>query len=306
MNICVTGGAGFIGSHIADAYIAHGHRVAVIDNLSTGKRGNINPKATFYECDVASPEIHKIFERERFDVLNHHAAQMDVRVSVRDPKFDATTNILGGINIYEASHNHGVKKVIFASSGGTVYGEQQEFPANESHPTHPVSPYGISKLTNEHYLFFYKNEYGLDYAALRYGNVFGPRQNPHGEAGVVAIFAKKLLDNTQPIINGDGMNTRDYIYISDIVAANVAALSDNISGSYNVGAGRERTVVEIFDALAKLTNSPLQRHHGDAKPGEQRRVYIDSTKFHNACSWQPKVSFEKGLMQTVEFFRNNS
>lgn len=303
MKICITGGAGFIGSHIADAYINQGHSVSIIDNLSSGKRENIHPQATFYELDITSPDVHELFAREQFDILNHHAAQMDVRVSVRDPKFDATTNILGGLNLYEAARNTGVKKIIFASSGGTVYGEQTQFPADETHPTLPVSPYGISKLSNEHYLFFYNKEYGIDYAALRYGNVFGPRQNPHGEAGVVAIFAKKLLENSQPVINGDGLNTRDYVYVSDVVAANLAALSDAVSGAFNVGTGIETTVVEIFDRLNELTGSKFGRFHGEQKPGEQRRSVISPAKLYAASGWQPEVSFGDGIARTVEYFR---
>ena len=303
MKICVTGGAGFIGSHIADAYIAQGHSIAVIDNLSSGKKENINPAATFYHCDILSPEIAEIFERERFDILNHHAAQMDVRVSVRNPKFDATTNILGGLNLYEAAKNSGVKKILFASSGGTVYGEQLHFPAAENHPAHPVSPYGISKLSNEHYLYYYHSEYGIDFVALRYGNVFGPRQNPHGEAGVVAIFTKKLLEQSQPVINGDGLNTRDYVYISDVVAANLATLQPGISGAYNVGTGNETTVVEIFDRLNELTGGQFHRLHGEAKPGEQRRSVISSEKLTRDTRWKPAVAFADGLAETVEFFR---
>ncbi|GAB1430549.1 SDR family oxidoreductase [Ignavibacteria bacterium] len=304
MNICVTGGAGFIGSHIVDAYINQGYTVCIIDNLSGGTRGNINEKAKFYECDITSPEIEKIFEHERFDILNHHAAQIDVRISVRNPKFDAVTNIIGGLNLYEFARRFGVKKIIFASSGGTVYGEQTEFPATENHTTNPISPYGVSKLSNEHYLSYYKNEYGIDYAALRYGNVFGPRQNPHGEAGVVAIFAKKLLENTQPVINGDGQNTRDYVYVADVAAANLAAISEEVSGAYNVGTGRERTVTEIFDILNNLTGGHFGRVHGDAKSGEQRRSVISAAKLGAACGWQPETSFEVGLERTVEFFRN--
>jgi UDP-glucose 4-epimerase len=303
MNICVTGGAGFIGSHVVDAYINQGHTVSVIDNLSSGKIVNINPKATFYQTDITSTEIDDIFAGEKFDILNHHAAQMDVRVSVRDPKFDAITNIIGGINLYESARKNGVKKIIFASSGGTVYGEQHYFPADENHTLHPVSPYGVSKLSNEHYLYYYKQEYGIDYVALRYGNVYGPRQNPHGEAGVVAIFTKKLLEQIQPVINGDGLNTRDYIYISDVVSANIAALSDELTGEFNVGTGIETTVNEIFDRLNELTGSRFKQFHGEHKPGEQRRSVISPAKLHLAAGWRSRISFAEGLAETVEYFR---
>ena len=223
MKIIVTGGAGFIGSHIVDAYCALGHDVVILDNFSSGKIENCNPKARIITMDITAEAINNLFEKERFDVLNHHAAQMDVRVSVNDPQFDASTNILGGLNLYEAAKKNGVKKIIFASSGGTVYGEQQEFPASEDHPKQPLSPYGISKLANEHYLYYYKQEYGISSVILRYANIYGPRQNPHGEAGVVAIFTNKLLAGQEPVINGDGLQTRDYVFVSDVVQANIHA-----------------------------------------------------------------------------------
>jgi UDP-glucose 4-epimerase len=302
MNILVTGGAGFIGSHIVDKYLELGHSVTVIDNLSTGKKENINPNAKFIEMDIKDESISKIFAEGNFDVLSHQAAQMDVRVSVNDPKFDAQNNIIGSLNLYENCKNYGVKKITFASSGGTVYGEQDEFPCDETHTTNPVSPYGISKLTNEYYLYYYKQIYGIDYVALRYGNVFGPRQNPNGEAGVIAIFANKLINNDQPIINGDGLITRDYIYISDVVEANVRCLEKEVNGIYNVTTGIETNVNHIFQVLKDKTKSGLEEEHGPAKMGEQRRSVCSFEKFKSKHDWIPKVSFIDGIDKTVEYF----
>jgi len=227
---------------------------------------------------------------------------MDVRVSVNDPKFDALNNIIGSLNLYENCKNYGVKKITFASSGGTVYGEQSEFPCSEDHPTNPVSPYGIGKLTNEYYLYYYKQVYGIDYVALRYGNVFGPRQNPNGEAGVIAIFANKLINGDQPTINGDGLITRDYIYISDVVEANVCALNEDVNGIYNVTTGIETNVNHIFEVLRNKTKSTLEEFHGPAKMGEQRRSVCSFEKFRINHNWYPKVSFIEGIDKTVDFF----
>lgn len=302
MNILVTGGAGFIGSHIVDKYLELGHSVTVIDNLSTGKKENINPKAKFIEMDIKDESISNVFAEGNFDVLSHQAAQMDVRVSVNDPKFDALNNIIGSLNLYENCKNYGVKKITFASSGGTVYGEQNEFPCLEDHPTNPVSPYGIGKLTNEYYLYYYKQVYGIDYVALRYGNVFGPRQNPNGEAGVIAIFANKLINGDQPIINGDGLITRDYVYISDVVEANVRSLEKEVNGIYNVTTGVETNVNHIFKVLKDKINSDLGEVHGPAKKGEQRRSVCSFEKFEINHNWSPKVSFKEGIDKTVEYF----
>ncbi|MFN3196687.1 MAG: NAD-dependent epimerase/dehydratase family protein [Chlorobiota bacterium] len=304
MNILVTGGAGFIGSHIVDRYLELGHSVTIIDNLSTGKKENINPKASFIEMDIKDEAISKVFEDGNFDILSHQAAQMDVRVSVSDPKFDAHNNIIGSLNLYENCNKYNVKKIIFASSGGTVYGEQNEFPCAEEHPKNPVSPYGIGKLTNEYYLYYYKQVYGIDYAALRYGNVFGPRQNPNGEAGVIAIFANKFIKGEQPIINGDGLITRDYIYISDVVEANVKSLDESVSGSFNVTTGIETNVNEIFNVLKDKTNSTIEEFHGPAKKGEQRRSVCSFSKFEYSHNWSPKVNFEDGIDKTVKYFKS--
>lgn len=305
MKILVTGGAGFIGSHIVDRYISLGHEVVIIDNMSTGKEENINPKAKFIKIDIKDDAILALFQEEKFDIVSHHAAQMDVRVSVNDPQFDARENILGSLNIYEACAKTGVKKVIFASSGGTVYGEQINFPANEEDPLNPCSPYGISKMVNEKYLFYYKTVYGLDYAILRYGNVYGERQNPHGEAGVVAIFTNRMLNNEKAIINGDGEITRDYIYIHDLVNVNEIALKPECSGIYNVTTGLETNVNYIFRTLKELTNASQEEFHGPAKAGEQRRSVCSPNKLKTMFGWEPKMQFAEGLKRTVEFFANN-
>ncbi|OGU29830.1 MAG: UDP-glucose 4-epimerase, partial [Ignavibacteria bacterium GWA2_35_9] len=235
MKILVTGGAGFIASHITDAFINEGHSVTVIDNLSTGFEKNVNPKAKFINADIGDTNLLQLFEKEKFDVVNHHAAQMDVRKSVADPAFDANTNIIGTINLLQCCIKTNVKKFMFASTGGAVYGEQNYFPADENHPTSPCSPYGISKLAVEKYLFFYKFQYNFNYTVLRYANIYGPRQNSKGEAGVVAIFTTKLLANEQPVINGTGKQTRDYVYVGDVVKANLTTLKDDVCDIYNVG-----------------------------------------------------------------------
>ncbi|MCX7985222.1 MAG: GDP-mannose 4,6-dehydratase [Bacteroidetes bacterium] len=303
MKILVTGGAGFIGSHVVDAYIAEGHSVIVVDNLSSGSLENVNPKATFYKMDIRSSEIEDLFRGETIDVVNHHAAQMDVRRSVADPKFDADVNVLGGLNIFENARKYGVKKIIFASTGGAIYGEQEYFPADEDHPTRPLSPYGITKLTTEKYLYFYKTVYGINYVVLRYGNVYGPRQNPHGEAGVVAIFCSKLIKGEQPIINGNGTQTRDYVYVGDVVSANVMALHTSRTDVYNVGTGRETDVNTLFSILRDILRPSCPEQHGPAKVGEQMRSVISPEKIHRVLGWKPTVTLEQGLRLTADYFK---
>jgi UDP-glucose 4-epimerase len=303
MRILVTGGAGFIASHVADAFIAAGHEVSILDDLSSGRRENLNSKARFYQLDVQDPGVADVFRRERPEVLCHHAAQMDVRRSVADPTFDARVNILGLINLLEHGRQHGLKRVLFSSTGGAIYGEQETFPAPETHKTEPVSPYGVAKLASERYLFFYFVTYGVSYTALRYANVYGPRQNPHGEAGVVAIFCEKLLRGEQPVINGDGTQTRDYVYVGDLVRANLAALDSDFVGAVNLGTGIETDVNTIFRLLVRLCDSSAPEHHGPAKPGEQRRSVIDNALARRVLGWQPQVSLEEGLRETVAFFR---
>jgi UDP-glucose 4-epimerase len=303
MKILVTGGAGFIASHVADGFVAAGHDVIILDNLSSGVKANINPKAKFVQADVRDAELGKLFADERPEVLCHHAAQMSVRDSVADPVFDAGVNVVGFLNLLEHGRRNGLRKVLFASTGGALYGEQQTFPAAESHPTAPLSPYGIAKLASEHYLFFYNQTYGIDYVALRYANVYGPRQNPHGEAGVVAIFIERLLRGQQPVINGNGTQTRDYVFVRDVVAANLAALTAAYTGSINFGTGIETDVNQIFRTILRVGGFSAPEQHGPEKPGEQRRSVIDNGLAARTLGWRPSVTLEDGLRETVEFFR---
>ncbi|MGE5313959.1 MAG: NAD-dependent epimerase/dehydratase family protein [Acidobacteriota bacterium] len=303
MNILVTGGAGFIASNISDAFIAEGHNVVIVDNLSSGRRENINPKAVFYEMDIQSPELETIFQHHAIDVICHHAAQMDVRKSVADPKFDASVNILGMLNMMEFAVKYKVKKVIFASTGGAIYGEQDYFPADEQHATQPLSPYGITKLCTEKYLFFYKAVHGIDYVILRYANIYGPRQNPHGEAGVVAIFASRMLKGEQPVINGDGKQTRDYVFVGDVVRANVLALTYPKSDIFNIGTAVETDVNQLFHYIRVLIGSNAEEVHAPAKAGEQMRSVITARKAKEVLGWEPTILIEEGLRRTVEFFK---
>jgi len=304
VKILVTGGAGFIASQIADVFIDEGHEVVVLDDLSTGFEENINPKAKFVRLNINDYEVSSLFEKERFDVVNHHAAQMDVRKSVADPIFDANTNILGTINLLQNSVKFGVKKFQFSSTGGAVYGEQEYFPADENHPTQPVSPYGITKLCVEKYLFYYGGEYNLNYTILRYANIYGPRQNPFGEAGVVAIFCTKLLKGEQPIINGTGKQTRDYVFVQDVVEANLLTLSDDKSDIYNIGTGIETNVNELFSLLSDIVNNLCEEKHGPAPAGEQMRSVISSEKFFNNFNWKPSTKLKDGLKETVIYFKD--
>lgn len=303
MRILVTGGAGFIGSHVVDAFVAAGHQVSIIDDLSSGRRENLNPRAQFHQLDVQDPAVAEVFRGEQPEVLCHHAAQMDVRRSVADPIFDARVNLVGLLNLMEQGRRNGLQRVLFASTGGAIYGEQDTFPAPETHKTDPLSPYGVAKLASERYLFFYSAAYGISYVALRYANVYGPRQNPHGEAGVVAIFAEKLVRGEQPIINGDGKQTRDYVYVDDLVRANLAALQSTFVGAVNLGTGVETDVNQLFGLLCRLCGASAREQHGPAKPGEQRRSVIDGALAQRALGWRPQVSLADGLQETVAFFR---
>lgn len=303
MKILVSGGAGFIASHIVDALVAAGHDVVVVDDLSSGRKGNLNPKARFHQVDIRDDLVGRIFEQERPEVLCHHAAQIEVRRSVAEPGFDAQVNLLGLLNLLEHGRRNGLRKVLFASTGGAIYGEQDVFPAPETHRMAPLSPYGIAKLASEHYLFFYSQTYGLDYVALRYANVYGPRQNPHGEAGVVAIFAEKLLRGEEPVINGDGKQTRDYVFVSDVVKGNLAALTTDYRGAVNLGTGIETDVNTIFQQLNAAGGFNAPERHGPGKPGEQRRSVIDNALAKRVLGWQPTVMLAQGLRDTLEFFR---
>jgi UDP-glucose 4-epimerase len=302
MKILVTGGAGFIGSHVADACLAEGHTVHVLDNLETGRRANIPAEVAFHELDIRTDRMEDLWARESYDVLIHHAAQMDVRRSVEDPQYDASVNIGGFLNLMEAGKAHGLEKVIFASTGGAIYGEPEFVPQTEDHPLRPLSPYGITKLTTEKYLFFYRETYDISFVALRYANIYGPRQNPHGEAGVVAIFTRLMLEDQQPVINGEGTQTRDYTYVGDVVRANLAALAHEGSGTFNVGTGKETNVNELFRMLRAKTGAPVAEEHGPAKPGEQQRSVLGYEAAREVLGWEPRVSLEEGLSRTVDWF----
>ncbi|MEA2604193.1 MAG: UDP-glucose 4-epimerase [Acidobacteriota bacterium] len=305
-TICITGGAGFIGSHLADAFLARGDRVLVIDNLSGGRRENVPQGAELHVLDIRSKEAAALVREAGVDVLVHHAAQMDVRRSVEDPVFDADVNVLGSLNLAEAARHGGVRQILFASTGGAIYGEQDFFPATEDHPARPLSPYGVSKLAFERYLYFYHVTYGLDVACMRYANVYGERQNPHGEAGVVAIFLNRLLVGQAPTINGDGLQTRDYVHVSDVVRANLAVVGKPGFNVYNVGTGIETNVVELYDELARAVGSPLKAGHGPGKPGEQRRSVIDASRLHRDLGVPPPLSLAEGLARTASWFREKA
>jgi UDP-glucose 4-epimerase len=303
MKVLITGGAGFIGSHLVDRLALEGHETVVVDNLSTGKRKNLNRAARFYKLDVQSRGLERVFRNERPALVMHLAAQMDVRRSVADPIFDAQVNILGTLNVLEQAVKHGTRKVIFASSGGAIYGEQETFPAPESHPTHPLSPYGISKLAGEHYLYYHHCMSGIQYVSLRYSNVYGPRQDPEGEAGVVAIFSRKMLAGEQPVIYGNGRQTRDFIFVEDVVDANLAVMGQDILGIYNVGTGVETPINALFRAFVELTGSACKEIHGPARKGEQARSVIDGSRLKQDTGWEPKTALRDGLARTVEYFR---
>lgn len=303
MKIAVTGGAGFIGSHISDALVAQGHEVHIIDDLSGGFRHNLNPKAVFHHTDIRDESIPALFEKERFEVLYHLAAQMDVRKSVADPQFDAKINVLGFLNLLEAGRKNGLTKVILSSTGGAIYGEPDYTPQDENHTERPMSPYGITKLVSEHYLRFYNLVYDLKWISLRYANVYGPRQNAHGEAGVVAIFTERMLRGQNCFINGDGLQTRDYVNVADVVQANLLALKHTSNGIFNVGTGIETNVVELFRYLKKFAGSDTPETHAEGKPGEQMRSVVGTAKIEKEMGWKRRYTIEEGLRETVEWFK---
>ncbi|MGH7790025.1 MAG: NAD-dependent epimerase/dehydratase family protein [Candidatus Binatia bacterium] len=304
MKLLVTGGAGFIGSHLVDACVAAGHDVAVIDDLSTGDAAQVNPGARLHRVDLRDrAAVDDVIARERPEVISHHAAQLDVRRSVADPVFDAQVNLIGLLNLMEAGRAHGLRRVILASSGGVVYGDSQELPTSERAPTEPISPYGVAKLGSERYLHYYWHVHGIPSVALRYGNVYGPRQNPHGEAGVVAIFTGALLDGGAPVINGPGTQTRDYVFVGDVVRANLLALASDYRGALNVGTGLETDVNRLFALLCDAIGAHPPERHGPAKAGEQLRCVLDPRRAAEAIGWRPEVELADGLSRTVDFFR---
>jgi UDP-glucose 4-epimerase len=307
MKILVTGGAGFIGSHLTDQLIEAGNEVVVIDNLSTGQENNLNPSARFYKLDIRDPKISDVFKDERPEMVFHYAAQIDIRKSTEDPIKSADINILGTLNILENCKKFGTKKIIFASSGGAIYGDAEIIPTPENYLPFPVSPYGIEKLIAEHYLDFYKRSYGLDYLILRYANVYGPRQNPKGEAGVVAIFADKLLNNQIPVINGNGAQTRDYVFVNDVVDAAMLALKTVKSRKpiFNIGTGIETSVNNLYKIMTKTVGKNISANYGSAKTGEQARSCLDSSKIRKELNWQPKYKIGEGIKITTDWFKTD-
>lgn len=306
MKVLVTGGAGFIGSHVVDALVAEEHQVAVVDDLSTGRADNLNSQARFYQVDIRSPELEDVFAAERPEVISHHAARANVRESMEKPILYADVNVLGSLNLLELSRTYGVRKIIYISTGGAVYGEPQYLPVNEGHPIHPLDPYGASKHHVEHYLYLYQTNYGLAYTILRYPNVYGPRQDPHGEAGVVAIFAHLMLQGQQVVINGSGEQERDFVYVSDVAQANLLALEKGDGGIYNVGSGAGTSINEIFSQLRAITGYQGDEVHGPPKLGEVFKVYLDATLARTELGWGPRISLEEGLRRTVEYFASSA
>jgi UDP-glucose 4-epimerase len=305
MKIVVTGGAGFIGSHVVDAYVRAGHEVIVLDNLSTGKRSQVNPGARLVEIDVNDPGVIGLFEAERPHVVNHHAANASVSVSMRRPAFDATQNVLGTINLLEAARQTGVSRFIYISSGGAMYGNPQRLPADEEHPSLPVSAYALSKHTGERYVRLYGAEHGLPWISLRYANVYGPRQDPRGEAGVISIFCQNLIDGVPPEIQWDGDQTRDFVYVGDCARANVLALEGGSGQAYNVGTGVGTSINQLFQTLLSITGRTVTPRHGPRRPGDARDSYLDCRKIERDLGWQPEVSLHEGLERTWRYFRTD-
>lgn len=304
MRILVTGGAGFIGSHLVDAYLKAGHEVAILDNFITGLPENLNPKAKFYEVDITDEEAAKQAVLDfKPEIINHQAAHLSVSKSVENPQFDAKTNILGILNILEPASKNGLKKIIFASSGGAIYGDADIIPTPETYSAKPISPYGVAKLTTENYLNYYSAQYGIEWVALRYSNVYGPRQNPKGETGVIAVFMNLLKDNLQPIIFGDGKQTRDYVFVSDVVDANMLATEQG-SGAYNIATSKETDVNKVFDLVQSSMHTNFDKIYDEPRPGEQLRSALDISRAKTELNWQPKISLEDGVEQTVAWYLN--
>jgi UDP-glucose 4-epimerase len=304
MKVVATGGGGFIGSHVVDALVDRGDQVIVVDDMSSGSPDNVNSGAELHRLDIRSSAAAELIRRVRPEAVSHHAAQMSVPRSVAEPVFDADVNLMGSLNLLEAACDVRAR-FVFASTGGALYGDADVLPTAETYPAWPVSPYGVSKLGFEHYLHCFRAERGLSYAALRYANVFGPRQNPHGEAGVVAIFCLKLLAGEQPVINGDGLQTRDFVHVADVVRAHVAALDQDVSGHFNVGTGRQCDVNTVFQLLAETLGATVEARHGPARPGEQRTSALDCSLIAERLGWRPQMELEEGLADTAAWFRRS-
>jgi UDP-glucose 4-epimerase len=304
MRILITGGAGFIGSHVADLLVDKGHEVVIVDDLSNGKEENIHPQTSFFPLSILDTKLPDILRKKKIEAVIHHAAQISVRDSVKDPIHDMEVNIKGSLQLLESCIKNNITKFIFASTGGALYGEQDYFPADEQHPTRPLSPYAIAKLSTEKYLSFYYNTHKLPYTSLRYANVYGPRQDPHGEAGVVAIFVQKMLQEKQPVINGDGKQTRDFVYVGDVARANLLALTSDFIGEINIATGIETSINTIFQEIKQRLSSNVQEVHGPPMPGEQLRSVLAVDKARNILGWKPSIPLTEGLKHTVSFFQN--
>jgi UDP-glucose 4-epimerase len=303
MRVLVTGGAGFIGSHVSDRLLSLGHSVTIVDSLATGKVQNLPAGAAFRQVDIRDEALGDVFADAKPEVIFHLAAHIDVTRSVREPGYDASINILGSLNLLECCRIHGTRKVVYSGTGGALFGEPSYLPVDEGHPVNPISPYGISKHTVEHYLFAYRENHGLEYTVLRYPNVYGPRQDPHGEAGVVAIFALQMLGGGQPVIFGDGTKTRDYCYVSDIIDANMIALNSPVSGVYNLGRGIEVSDLEIFEAVREAVGSRISPAFAPVRPGEVEHIALDASKAERELGWQWKVDLNEGVAAAVAHYR---
>ncbi len=306
MKVLVTGGAGFIGSHIVDACIAASYDVAVVDDLSSGKPGNLHPDARFYKVDIRSEELASVFAEERPELVFHEAARANVRESLEKPLLYADVNVLGSLRLLECCRRYGVRKVVYASTGGAAYGEPSILPVPEHHAVNPLDPYGASKHHVEHYLYLYRYNYGVDFTVLRYPNVFGPRQDPFGEAGVVAIFAQQMLSGTQPVINGDGEQQRDFMYVGDVANANLLAAGKAGGMILNIGSGAGTSVNQIYNALSEIIGYQGTPLHGPAKKGEVRKIFLDPTRAHGELGWAPQVDLRDGLDTTVKSLRSSA
>jgi UDP-glucose 4-epimerase len=306
MKILVTGGAGFIGSHITDAYLEMGHEVAVVDDLSTGDIRNVSTKASFYQTPIQHSNLETAFREFSPEIVNHHAAHINLRQSVENPIGDAESNVIGTLNILQLAKKYGSKKIIFASTGGAIYGETDVIPVDETAPAIPLSPYGAGKLAIEHYIRIWHLLHGIDYTIFRYPNVYGPRQNPKGEAGVVAVFALQILGGVTPTIFGDGTKTRDYLYVGDLVRANQLALTQGSCETFNLGWGLEISDQHVFDTISKAMDFLSEPVYSCPRPGEVNRIALDAKRAGFMLGWGPEIGFEEGVNRAVQFYRETA